>query len=155
MCCRPAVFLPGEQAARGFAFINSLGAVGGFLGPYVLGLLTDRKGGGLGPSFLFLACCLFAAGAALLAFPAPGHQDPAGEYGLAEDGLKRAAGDEDGGREGSGSGSPSHAAQRADAAAAAAPPLGSRLSHQRRGSSKQLLELECQPILPAGSGRSA
>lgn len=31
----PAVFLPGEQASVGFSFINSCGAVGGFIGPWV------------------------------------------------------------------------------------------------------------------------
>lgn len=31
----PAVFLPGEQASVAFSFINSMGAVGGFIGPWV------------------------------------------------------------------------------------------------------------------------
>ena len=31
-------------AAGGLAFINSIGTMGGFVGPYVMGWLTDRTG---------------------------------------------------------------------------------------------------------------
>lgn len=41
----PALFL-GEHAPAGFAFINSCGAVGGFIGPYLLGEGGLGWGGG-------------------------------------------------------------------------------------------------------------
>ncbi|MBV8630229.1 MAG: MFS transporter [Silvibacterium sp.] len=38
----PAFLLRGTAAAGGIAFINSVGAVGGFTGPYIMGLASDR-----------------------------------------------------------------------------------------------------------------
>ncbi|MEX3693803.1 MFS transporter [Paraburkholderia sp. BR14263] len=40
----PARFLSGQAAAGGLAFINSIGALGGFAGPYLLGYLKDSFG---------------------------------------------------------------------------------------------------------------
>ncbi|HZG60199.1 MAG TPA: MFS transporter [Anoxybacillus sp.] len=40
----PALFLTGSSAAVGIAFINSIGNLGGFLGPYMLGYLKDATG---------------------------------------------------------------------------------------------------------------
>jgi ACS family tartrate transporter-like MFS transporter len=40
----PPRFLTGMAAAGGLAFINSIGTMGGFVGPYVMGWLTDRTG---------------------------------------------------------------------------------------------------------------
>ena len=40
----PALFLSGSAAAAGIAFINSLGNLGGFLGPYSLGFIKDITG---------------------------------------------------------------------------------------------------------------
>ena len=40
----PPRFLTGLAAAGGLAFINSIGTMGGFVGPYVMGWLTDRTG---------------------------------------------------------------------------------------------------------------
>ena len=40
----PPRFLTGMAAAGGFAFINSIGTTGGFVGPYVMGWLTDETG---------------------------------------------------------------------------------------------------------------
>jgi MFS transporter, ACS family, tartrate transporter len=40
----PTRFLTGLAAAGGFAFINSVGTVGGFVGPTVIGWLKDRTG---------------------------------------------------------------------------------------------------------------
>jgi ACS family tartrate transporter-like MFS transporter len=37
-------FLSGTAAAAGIALINSIGNLGGFVGPYVIGFLTDRTG---------------------------------------------------------------------------------------------------------------
>jgi ACS family tartrate transporter-like MFS transporter len=40
----PPRFLTGMAAAGGLAFINSIGTTGGFVGPYVMGFLTDQTG---------------------------------------------------------------------------------------------------------------
>jgi nitrate/nitrite transporter NarK len=40
----PPRFLTGIAAAGGLAFINSIGTMGGFVGPYMMGWLTDRTG---------------------------------------------------------------------------------------------------------------
>jgi ACS family tartrate transporter-like MFS transporter len=40
----PARFLSGQAAAGGFALINSIGALGGFAGPYLVGYLKDSYG---------------------------------------------------------------------------------------------------------------
>ena len=40
----PPRFLTGLAAAGGLAFINSIGTSGGFVGPTIMGWLTDRTG---------------------------------------------------------------------------------------------------------------
>ena len=40
----PPRFLTGMAAAGGLAFINSIGTTGGFVGPYIMGWLTDETG---------------------------------------------------------------------------------------------------------------
>ncbi len=40
----PTLFLSGPAAAASIAFINSVGNLGGFAGPYVIGFLTDKTG---------------------------------------------------------------------------------------------------------------
>jgi MFS transporter, ACS family, tartrate transporter len=40
----PSEFLTGYAAASGIAFINSLGNLGGFAGPYAVGLIIDKTG---------------------------------------------------------------------------------------------------------------
>ncbi|MGL3104246.1 MFS transporter [Bradyrhizobium sp. BR 1432] len=40
----PQSFLTGPAAAGGIAFINSIGAFGAFVGPYMMGFLKDRTG---------------------------------------------------------------------------------------------------------------
>ncbi|HYB89631.1 MAG TPA: MFS transporter [Candidatus Binataceae bacterium] len=51
----PPAFLEGTAAAGGIALINSLGNLGGFVGPYVVGIVRQATGG-------------FAGGLAVLAF---------------------------------------------------------------------------------------
>jgi cyanate permease len=60
----PPRFLTGIAAAGGLAFINSIGTMGGFFGPSIMGWLTDRTG-----SFSagLLALSGFLLGAAALA----------------------------------------------------------------------------------------
>jgi ACS family tartrate transporter-like MFS transporter len=40
----PTLFLSGSAAAASIALINSIGNLGGFVGPYVIGFLTDKTG---------------------------------------------------------------------------------------------------------------
>jgi nitrate/nitrite transporter NarK len=40
----PATFLGKEAAAGGLAFINSVGSLGGLVGPYMVGWLKDTTG---------------------------------------------------------------------------------------------------------------
>jgi MFS transporter, ACS family, tartrate transporter len=63
--CLPTALLRGTAAAAGIALVGSLGHVGGFVGPYLVGLLTDATGSTtgalLGLGFLALgaaAMCL-------------------------------------------------------------------------------------------------
>jgi ACS family tartrate transporter-like MFS transporter len=41
----PTLFLSGPAAAAGIATINSIGNLGGFVGPSMIGWLKDRTGG--------------------------------------------------------------------------------------------------------------
>jgi ACS family tartrate transporter-like MFS transporter len=60
----PSSFLTGATASAGIAFINSIGNLGGFVGPYVLGLA--RTSSGNFRSGLFLLGCVMAVGAVLV-----------------------------------------------------------------------------------------
>jgi ACS family tartrate transporter-like MFS transporter len=40
----PGSFLTGSAAAAGIAFINAFGNLGGFIGPYVIGIIKDQTG---------------------------------------------------------------------------------------------------------------
>src|SRR5690348_9300163 len=53
--------VPVAIAGAAMGFINALGNLGGFVGPYVAGALQDLSGSFLSTSF-FLAACLLAAG---------------------------------------------------------------------------------------------
>ena len=56
----PNVFLGQAAAAASLGLINSFGNLGGFLGPYMLGALSDRTGG-FGPGLLYLGGCSLAS----------------------------------------------------------------------------------------------
>lgn len=104
----------------------------------MLGLLTSRQDGGLAPAFLALAAFLAAAGTGLLLFPAPGRLVAALQPGscLAEGSELEGAGGGGGGKCG----------YEDDQAA--------EQWHPRQGRQQQYgqqHEVECQPILPAGS----
>ncbi len=64
----PSMFLGRTAAAASIGLINSCGNLGGFLGPYVTGYLTDKTGG-FGAGLLFLAACSIASGLLLLRLP--------------------------------------------------------------------------------------
>ena len=54
-------FLGGTAAAAGIAIINSLGNLGGFFGPEIIGL-SRNAGGGFGGGMLIISACLALAG---------------------------------------------------------------------------------------------
>jgi ACS family tartrate transporter-like MFS transporter len=56
----PTAFLREQGAAGGIALINSMGAVGGFVGPYLIGKVKEQTGD-FAPGLLLLAVCLVAA----------------------------------------------------------------------------------------------
>lgn len=62
----PPLLLPPAALAAGIAFINSLGNLGGFFGPYTIGLMRTSTGGFRG-GFLLVAATLAVSGAMALA----------------------------------------------------------------------------------------
>ena len=65
----PSEFLTGTAAAAGIAMINSIGNLGGFVGPFVVGWIKDATGG-FGAAMGFLAACaVVSAMIALLTAP--------------------------------------------------------------------------------------
>jgi len=71
----PNMLLGGAGAAASIGLINSCGNLGGFLGPYMIGFLTDKTGG-FGASLIFLAACSIASGLLILCLRlAPRHPE--------------------------------------------------------------------------------
>jgi ACS family tartrate transporter-like MFS transporter len=58
----PTAFLREQAAAGGIALINSMGALGGFVGPYLIGRVKQNTGL-FTPGLLLLAGSLLAAAA--------------------------------------------------------------------------------------------
>jgi MFS transporter, ACS family, tartrate transporter len=58
----PSIFLSGTAAAGGIALINSVGNLGGYLGPSIVGWIKDSTNS-FGIALYFLAACALAAGA--------------------------------------------------------------------------------------------
>jgi MFS family permease len=54
----PSSFLTASVAAGSIALINSFGNLGGFVGPYFMGLISAHTGGSYMWGTIFLACCL-------------------------------------------------------------------------------------------------
>ena len=61
----PTAMLRGTATAGGIALVNTIGNVGGFVGPFMVGWARDATGGFAG-GLLFLAGCLVAAAAIVL-----------------------------------------------------------------------------------------
>src|SRR5205085_2513613 len=61
----PSLMLTGSAAAASTGMINSLGNLGGFLGPSALGIIEKHTGSFL-PGLYLLACLLLLASASLL-----------------------------------------------------------------------------------------
>jgi ACS family tartrate transporter-like MFS transporter len=57
----PADLLGGTAAASGFALINSIGNLGGFTGPFLVGFVRDRTGAFSASLFVLAAFVLIAA----------------------------------------------------------------------------------------------
>ena len=62
----PTAFLSGTAAAAGIALVNSVGNLGGFVGPYAVGYLSGATGGPYA-GMLFLAALILIAGFLALA----------------------------------------------------------------------------------------
>lgn len=61
----PPAYLSGTAAAAGIAFINSVGNLGGFFGPYVMGYVSQLTGS-YNYGVLFLAFCMIASAANII-----------------------------------------------------------------------------------------
>jgi MFS family permease len=61
-------FLGGTAAAAGIAFINSVGNLGGFAGPYLVGLIKDKTGSNVA-ALLLLGAALLGMAVFTLALP--------------------------------------------------------------------------------------
>ena len=58
----PSSFLTATAAAGGIAMVNSIGNLGGFVGPYAMGLIRDYSGSFTGGCMFLVVCLLAAAG---------------------------------------------------------------------------------------------
>jgi D-galactonate transporter len=67
----PTRFLTGTAAAGGIALINTVASIGGFVGPYAIGLVRKLTGGFAGGLVFLAVLMLLGAGAALLLRNAP------------------------------------------------------------------------------------
>ena len=66
----PSTFLSGTAAAGGIAMVNSIGNLGGFLGPYIVGWIKDSTQS-YAAGLYFLAGCAFASGVIALVVVKP------------------------------------------------------------------------------------
>ena len=57
----PSLFLTGAAAAGGIAMVNSIGNLGGYVGPFIVGWIKDRTGS-FEAGLYFLAACALASG---------------------------------------------------------------------------------------------
>ena len=65
------LFRSGQAAAGGIALINTVASVGGFVGPYAIGLVRGFTGGFAGGMIFLAVLMLIGAGAAVLLRNAP------------------------------------------------------------------------------------
>ena len=65
----PTSILAGTAAAGGIAFINSVGNLGGFVGPKMVDKITQKMNGDLKYGLVFLACSVFLGAALALMAP--------------------------------------------------------------------------------------
>ena len=67
----PNTFLSGTSAAAGLAFINSVGNLGGWFGPTIVGWVSDVTGGFKGGLYALAAFMMLAAVVTVIGVPAP------------------------------------------------------------------------------------
>jgi ACS family tartrate transporter-like MFS transporter len=67
----PSEFLTGSSAAAGMALVNSVGNLGGFVGPSAVGLIAQRTGSFYG-GLAFTGACLFVSATLTLLLPKGG-----------------------------------------------------------------------------------
>ena len=67
----PNTILSGTAAAAGLAFINSLGNLGGWFGPTIVGWMADRTGGFQGGLYTIAGFCALAAIVTVIGVAAP------------------------------------------------------------------------------------
>ena len=80
----PNMLLGRAAAAASIGLINSFGNLGGFFGPYILGVLSDQSGD-FGHGLLYVSACSFAAGVLVLGVRAAlGRRAAAAPDGLRE-----------------------------------------------------------------------
>jgi D-galactonate transporter len=63
----PTAMLSGTAAATGLAWINSIGNLGGFVSPYLIGRIRDHSSNPMYPALVIAASCLMSAVLMLLA----------------------------------------------------------------------------------------
>ncbi|WP_231444470.1 MFS transporter [Brevibacterium zhoupengii] len=73
----PATRLSGVGLAAGLALVNTVGLLGGFLGPYIMGFMEDVTGSGVSGLWLIVGVCII--GAFLIPFLKQGHESNAEE----------------------------------------------------------------------------
>ena len=71
----PCEFLTGSAVAAGVALVNSIGNVGGFVGPYAVGVVSGWAGGIYG-AFAVLGVPMLLSGTGLLLLPDRAHASP-------------------------------------------------------------------------------
>ena len=57
----PSAFLTGTAAAGGIALVNSIGNLGGYVGPFIVGWIKDSTGS-FESGLYFLAACALLSG---------------------------------------------------------------------------------------------
>lgn len=73
----PHSFLTGSTAAGAIAMINSIGNLGGFVGPYAMGFIHDATGS-FNLGLLFLVACLLAAAGLIISLRKAGQEEVQG-----------------------------------------------------------------------------
>ena len=68
----PTMFLTGPAAASGIAWINSLGNLGGFFGPTIVGWAKQLTGSFAGGLYALAICALVSAVVSLFGMSLPG-----------------------------------------------------------------------------------
>jgi nitrate/nitrite transporter NarK len=65
----PTAFLSGTAAAAGIAWINSVGNLGGYFGPDLIGTIRTAAGGATAPAFFTLAAVALVGALIILLLP--------------------------------------------------------------------------------------